>query len=85
MRSLWSLKMNEYLKYLLTFLCLILLWPLLKWFILLVIVLIIVLIIFFKKKVKVFRMDDISKSERKITEHSDVIDVEFKTKEEIKK
>ena len=77
--------MNEYFKYLLTFLCLILLWPLLKWFILLVIVLIVVLIIFFKKKVKVYRMDDISKSERKIAEYSDVIDVEFKTKEEIKK
>lgn len=78
------------LYWLITFLIIYLLWPILKWLILIVIVLCLGLFLYLKKKTKVFTNikwtdedmnDDYFETVDRNIESSDVIDVEYKEKD----
>lgn len=73
---------NDFFKYLIGFIVVLALWPLIKWLVLVIAVLIVILIIYLRQKIRVIRPSDGNhKSDDRHIGSDDVIDVEYKTKD----
>ncbi len=73
---------NDFFRYLIGFIVIMLLWPLIKWLVLIVLALVVILILYLHRKIRIIKPSD---SNTRINDQridsDDIIDVEYKTKD----